>query len=255
MLVRCLAVVVILLCAVASAADSPAEVQADRLARMAHRIDVQAAMGEVADCETVVRWAGEKRDATLVRLSKDELKVAKRDLAAMRERGHKYYLPRARRAVETQAVDRPDRDDGMDAVREKLSPGEFALERMRFAGPVVIAGVALGRNSIGSPQVTISVGNMTDRTVEAFDVEMECWNSFDEPVEAGGDNVVGATCQRPLEGGQADTAVWNLPLHDTTTRIAVRITRAKPQGGNIWSQTREEAARSPGAIVEAKMRR
>lgn len=251
---RMLPVIVAALGAAAFAADSPIDARAERLAKMAHAIDVREAMGYLEDCETVARTAPSRRNPAFSKVAREEVKAAKKRLADARERGPKHYMERARLAAAANGLNRPDSDAPVPNL-DALSPGEAALERMRFAGPVSIGGVHLGRNSIGTPRVTIGVQNWSDRTVEAVDFEIECWNSFDEPVKADGvDNVMRGTFQRPIEAGQFETPHFDLAIADTTTRVSVRITRIKPEFGVVWDQTREEAERSPGAIVQAKMR-
>ena len=236
-----------------SAGDAAAEDRAERLAKMAQRIDVQAAASEVGDWNGVLRYALAKRDADLAKKAREGVKNAKRDLNKAKERSPRSYMDRARRAVEDE--DRPDQNPGNRATAENLSAGEWALERIRYAGPAFICGAILEDDMGGVPVVTIAVGNRSDRTIEAYDVEIECWNAFDEPVGVGGDNVMGATCQTPLSESEIATAKWRLFGYQTATRVAVRITRIKPSYGNVWEQTREEAERAPGAIVTAKMRR
>jgi hypothetical protein len=240
--------------AVCVAADNPVDARAERLAKMAHVIDVREAMGHLADCEAVLRTAPARRDPAFSKVAREEVQAAKRALADVRERGPKAYIERARRVAERQPGHRPDQDEFSDVQRERLSAGEWALERLRHSGPVTLFGAALDRDRIGLPQVTVSVANWTDDAVEAFDLEVECWNSFDEPVGLADDGVMRAAFVRPLAPGQVDTGTLRLFLRDTTARVSVRVTRAKPAGGEVWEQTREEAERSPGAIVDARMR-
>ena len=229
------------------------EDRAERLARMAHRIDVQSAHGEVAEWQNVLRYALANRDAELARKAREGVTHAKRGLARAKGRSVREYKDRARRVAEQQGM--ADRDEEDQSTDRELSPGEYFLERIRHAGPLLIGGAVLQENAIGHPEVTISVGNLTDRTVEAFDVEVECWNAFDEPENVLGENTFQATSQDPIRESEVETATWMIPLRENTTRVAVRITRVKPSHGKLWEQTREEAARCPGAIVTATMRR
>jgi len=226
--------------------------RAERLAKMAQRIDVQAAAGEVGEWQNVLRYALAKRDQDLAKKAREGVKDAKRDLARAKERSQRDYIDRARRVAEE--TGRPDRDEQNRTAQENLSPGELYLERIRHAGPLLICGAMIEKNSIGVPEVTIAVGNTSDRTIEAYDVEIECWNAFDEPVGIGG-NVYDGTSQRRIMESEIETSTWMLAGHDTATRIAVRVTRVKPSYGNVWEQTRDEAERAPGAIVTAKLRR
>jgi hypothetical protein len=229
------------------------EDRAERLAKMAQRIDVQAAAGEVGEWQNVLRYALANRNADLAKKAREGVKNAKRDFAKAKDRSARSYMDRARRAVEDE--DRPDQNPGNRVSGENLTAGEWALERIRYAGPAFICGAILEDDIGGVPVLTIAVGNRSDRTIDAYDVEIECWNAFDEPVGAGGDNVMGGTCQTPLSESEIATAKWSLFGHQTATRVTVRITRIKPAYGNIWEQTREEAERAPGAIVTATMRR
>lgn len=230
-----------------------AEDRAERLAKMAHRIDVQASAGEVGEWQNVLRYALANRDAELAKKAREGVKTAKRDLTRAKAKSQRDYMERAKRVTRDQGL--RDGPDGEGVTGDSLSPGEYFLERIRHAGPLLIGGVVLQENEIGHPEVTISVGNLTDRTIEAFDVEIECWNAFDEPMTVLGRNEFGATSQEPIRESEVTTATWMIPLRENTAKVAVRVTRVKPSYGNVWEQTREEAEQSPGAIVTAKMRR
>lgn len=228
------------------------EDRAERLAKMAQRVDVQAAAGEVGEWQNVLRYALASRDQELAKKAREGVKNAKRDLARAKDRSQRDYMDRARRVAEE--TGRPDRDEQNRTAQENLSPGELYLERIRHAGPLLICGAMIEKNQIGVPEVTIAVGNTSDRTIEAYDVEIQCWNAFDEPVGIGG-NVYEGTSQKTIVESEIVTSTWMLAGHDTATRIAVRVTRVKPSHGKVWEQTSEEAERSPGAIVTAKLRR
>jgi len=245
---RFLALVLPLALAVQVSADDRAE----RLAKMAQRVDVQAASGEVGEWQNVLRYALASRDQDLAKKAREGVKNAKRELARAKDRSYREYMDRARRVAEE--TGRPDRDEQNRTARENLSPGELYLERIRHAGPLLICGAMVEKNSIGVPEVTIAVGNTSDRTIEAYDVEIECWNAFDEPVGIDG-NVYDGTSQKRIAESEIATSTWMLAGHDTATRVSVRVTRVKPSHGNVWEQTREEAERAPGAIVTAELRR
>lgn len=236
-----------------SGAELSPEDRAERLAKMAQRIDVDAAGREVMEWQNVLRYSLAKRDQDLAKKAREGVKNAKRDLAKAKDRSPREYLDRARRVADPNIDIHPSKDPTNNTGAEQLSAGELYLERIRHAGPLLITGAMISRNQIGVPEVTIAVGNTTDRTIEAFDVEIECWNAFDEPVGFGGDNVYGGTSQKTIGESEIVTATWMLSGHDTTTRVAVRVTRVKPSYGNVWEQTREEAERSPGSIVRAKV--
>lgn len=238
-----------------SAGDAAVADRAEKLARMAQRIDVEAAGGEVVEWQNVLRYALANRDQDLAKKAREGLKNAKRDFAKAKERRPSHYMDLAKRVADPNIDIHPSKDPENRVSVAGLSAGELYLERIRHAGPLLISGATISRNSIGAPEVTIAVGNTTDRTIEAFDVEIECWNAFDEPVNALGDNIYHGTSQKPIAASEVVTSTWMLSVHPTTARVSVRVTRVKPSHGNVWEQGREEAERSPGAIVQATMRR
>ena len=249
------AVAVCVVLATGHAAEPSAEKRAAGLAKMAHRIDVEAAQRELATCQGLLQHALAQRNTEAAKKARDLVTEAKRQLARARARSASDYLERARRVANRVHGERADQDEDNPVLREDLTPGEFALEKIRHGGPLLIGGVVLEPNSIGVPEVTVYACNLSDRTVEAYDVEIQCWDSFGEPVMHGDDNILRATSQQPIRESEIAPATWMLAVQETTTRVAVRITRIKPEYGNVWDQTREEAERSPGAIVEAKIRR
>ena len=238
-----------------SAADPAVEDRAESLAKMAQRVDVQAAYSNVAEWNGVLRYALASRNQDLAKKAREGVKVAKRDLARAKDRSPKEYMDRARRVAEAEGLDRPDQDPTNRTASEQLSAGELYLERIRHAGPLVICGAMIEDNVIGIPEVSIAVANRTDQTIQGYEVEIECWNAFDEPVGFGGDNVFGGISQKRIMGSSIETGTGQLHSHQNAVRVSVRITRVKPTQGQVWEQTREEAERSPGAMVTAKMRR
>jgi hypothetical protein len=238
-----------------SAADKAVEDRAERLAKMAQRIDVQAAYSEVADWNGVLRYALAKRDPELAKKAREGVKEAKRELSRAKARSPSDFIDRARRVAEAEGLDRPDQDPGNRTTSEQLSAGELYLERIRHAGPLVICGAMIEDNAIGIPEVSIAVANRTDQTIQGYSVEIECWNAFDEPVGFGGDNVFAGISQTRIMESSIETSTWPLHGHQNAVRVAIRVTRVKPSQGQVWEQTREEAERAPGAIVTAKMRR
>lgn len=239
----------------ARSAEPTVEKRAAGLAKMAHRIDVEAAQRKLIECQGWLQYALAQRDTVAAKTARDQIVEAKRELARARGRNVSDYLERARRVAGRVPGERADQDAENAVRHENLTPGEFALEQIRHGGPLLIGGVVLEKNRINVPEVTVYACNLSDRTVEAYDVEIECWDSFGEPVRNLDDNILRATCQTPVRESEVAPATWTLAVQDTTTRVAVRITRIKPEYGQVWEQSREEAERSPGAIFEAKMRR
>ncbi len=231
------------------------EDRADALAKMAQRIDVEAAGREVMEWQNVLRYAIAKRDQGLAKKAREGVKEAKRGLARAKDRSPREYMDRARRVADAEGLDRPDQDPTNRTAHEQLSAGELYLERIRHAGPLVICGAMIEDNAIGIPEVSIAVANRTDQTIQGYEVEIQCWNAFDEPVGIGGDNVFGGISQTRIAGSSSETGTWALHAHQNAVRVSVRITRVKPTQGQVWEQTREEAERSPGAVVTANMRR
>jgi membrane-associated protease RseP (regulator of RpoE activity) len=141
-----------------------------------------------------------------------------------------------------QPIEREAIDAAVDA-REKSMP------------PVVMTASGIHYNVIAVPELTIEFQNTRSEAVEAFEVEIECFDKFDEAVTfPGKGNVFKGISQSTVEPKGKSRASWQLSLHRNTTKAKVWVSRVKIGDGTIWTQTRDEAEKAdniaPARLIE-----
>ena len=117
--------------------------------------------------------------------------------------------------------------------------------------PLRIVSATLHRNVIGEPEVTLTVKNSTDNDAVAIEVNIECWNRFDEKVLGWGKqtNVFTGISQKRIEKGKEEVLAWQLSARDTTAKIRVTFARVKFADGTLWKDEKSEE----GVGVKAKL--
>ena len=131
-----------------------------------------------------------------------------------------------------QPIERETIDAAVEA-REKSMP------------PLVMTASGIHYNVIGIPELTIEFQNTRSAPVDAFEVEIECFDKFDEAVTfPGKGNIFKGISQATVEPKEKSRASWQLSLHRNTTKAKIWISRAKIGDGTIWTQTRDEAEKA-----------
>lgn len=138
--------------------------------------------------------------------------------------------------------------DAQQTTVTPISAADLAHLR-KTACPLELMGGSIRTNVINLPDARIQLRNRTSQRILAYSVEMECFNSYGEPVRdfAGGSNVFRGVSQDVVEPYGEDTATWQLSLHATTSSARVRIMRVKLEDGTEW---RPEKGKEPSLSVK-----
>jgi len=125
---------------------------------------------------------------------------------------------------------------------------------MAAAGPVSIRGMGINTNVIGLPEITLDVQNNTDTTVEAIEFEADCFNKFDEPVIglASGNRFSSHWKYAIPPGGRKQISA-QMSLFRSTSRADVWLSRVKLGNGEVWTQTKDEAKKTPYGLAKARL--
>lgn len=128
-------------------------------------------------------------------------------------------------------------------------------ERERSIPPVRVLATGIHLNVIGVPEISVEVKNTKSQAVEAFEIDVECFDKFDDPVSWPGEgNVFRGICQTTLPPQQTTRTSWQLSLHRNTTRAKLWVSRVKLGDGTVWTQSKAEAdkadALSPARLIE-----
>jgi membrane-associated protease RseP (regulator of RpoE activity) len=122
--------------------------------------------------------------------------------------------------------------------------------RMMAKPPLQIIGTRLGRDIIGQPDLALEVRNNRNQDIEAFEITVQCFTKFGDPVGAlGTDNIYDGIAQRIVEARKTANHRWQLSWHNTTGLAKVRIKRVKLADGTTWSPADDDEG-----WIEARMK-
>lgn len=111
--------------------------------------------------------------------------------------------------------------------------------RVSIYSPIAIESYSMGSNSIGTPEVTITVRNLTNKTVKAFDINFTCYDAYgnattDYPSLYNG-TINGNVSSTTLEPYERASYTWTLYNNERTTSIGnYYIVRAAYSDGSTW---------------------
>jgi len=104
--------------------------------------------------------------------------------------------------------------------------------------PLKIESVEVDSNSIGTPEVTLYIKNLSPKTIIAYELSFQCYDSYDRPVKRflNNSNLFNGISQNDnILSGQQDSATWTLTLYDLTTNVKnVKIVSVRFSDGTTW---------------------
>jgi hypothetical protein len=236
------------------------EYDPEAMAKEARQRAIQAAEKEIDRIETGIKNASKAKDAEQLKTLRQDLKAAKESLAEAKSKKHADYVAEAEEKIKKwrAATANYAEQARQEEERKQQEAKQIAEAKAKFlvikkqTGPVFIDIAEVQRNAIGLPELKVWVSNTTDSEIEAFEVEAECFNSFDEPVkDLTGSNVFKGVCTTALNPREQSSFSWQLSLQGGTTRAVVWVKRVKLVDGEVWSQTRAEAEKKKYGLTTA----
>lgn len=77
-------------------------------------------------------------------------------------------------------------------------------------------------NSIGTPELHVTVRNGTNKTIDGIDLSAYFYNNFDEPIgkwnTKSSDAFIGTSSER-ISAGVSDSLLWNLAVYEQATKV------------------------------------
>ena len=97
-------------------------------------------------------------------------------------------------------------------------------EAKSYNSPIAFLYAAITYNSIGVPQASISIKNITKKTIDAYTIRIECYNNFDRPVNHIDGNIFQGISQETINPNEEDLFnTWVLHGFDNTTKIKISL--------------------------------
>ena len=210
----------------------------EAIAESMKREEVEKLSDSVDAIEKKISQAQKKREVPLVKELKKTLAETKKTLAETKKRPLDVYREKAAAEV------------------EKGQREAKIIAELEETGPVVVIEAGIGLNIIGNPEINVACRNNAMQNVEAFEVTVECFTKFDEPVQSiSGSSIFVGIMQKTTEPHKFCNASWQLAVHRTTAKANVWVNRVRLANGDEWVQTREEAASKRLGIRKAVLAR
>jgi hypothetical protein len=102
--------------------------------------------------------------------------------------------------------------------------------------PLQIYDYIIKENIIGIPEVTLYYRNRGSKRIIAFNINIYCYNIYDEPVNYPlGSNIFrGITQDEDLEPGETGSSTWSLTFFDLTKKVKIKVTKILFSDGTRW---------------------
>lgn len=92
-------------------------------------------------------------------------------------------------------------------------------------------------NSIGVPEANILAYNISDDIIDAYTVDIYCYDNFKNPVKhyAHNSNIFKGISQNEVASGGTIESSWELHGYDNTTKIKIILTKVHFTNGKVWN--------------------
>ena len=104
--------------------------------------------------------------------------------------------------------------------------------------PLKVLSATVSYNSIGTPEVNLTVKNLTKKTIVAYRMNVRAYDDFDRRADswATNDNLFkGISQNNSISSGTSQTDTWDLTFYDLATQVKyVKITEVRFSDGTTW---------------------
>lgn len=110
--------------------------------------------------------------------------------------------------------------------------------------PLSLKAAKVKFNSIGRPEAHLSVQNDGVQSVDAYTVDIQCYDRFDKPVNYYGRSnrhIAPGISQTSINPGEVGESSWGLSGRSTTAKIKIVLTKVRMEDGTEWTPKKEEA--------------
>lgn len=105
--------------------------------------------------------------------------------------------------------------------------------------PLQLISAKVTFNAIDNPEASAVVKNISNKTVDAYDIAFYCYNRYDEPVNhyLHNTNIYNGTSQNTIKPYETagDGYVWTLYGHETTAKVKAVLMRVHMTDGSVWT--------------------
>ncbi len=104
--------------------------------------------------------------------------------------------------------------------------------------PIKILESSISYNSIGTPEISLKIKNLSSKTIKAYEMVLYCYDDFNRPVNrflGKSNRFDGISQDNELVSGDTQVDTWTLSLYDLTTQVKnIKITYIAFTDGSTW---------------------
>lgn len=103
--------------------------------------------------------------------------------------------------------------------------------------PLKVIATLVDYDSIGTPEVSMEVWNLTEKRVIAFEANITGYDGYDRIVRnsiSGVSSMKGIAQDFVLDWGDSGVFTWKMYFHDNTMKINAKITSVRYSDGTVW---------------------
>ena len=124
----------------------------------------------------------------------------------------------------------------------------------KFGLPMVLIDATVTFNSIGIPVVNVLPQNIGSKSIDAFTVQISCYDNFDKPVtKAGSESNIFIGISQEYQASGRDNYVWCswvLNLNENTTKVKVYLKQVHFWDGTTWSPKDKKVTMVEGSSTD-----
>jgi hypothetical protein len=104
--------------------------------------------------------------------------------------------------------------------------------------PIFFLTAEVGYDAIGTPEIKLIPKNISKKDIDAYTVQIYCYNNYNEPVndQLKNTNIFTGTSQDILKAGKTVSFndSWTLYGYDNTTKVKVYLKKVHFTDGTLW---------------------
>lgn len=125
-------------------------------------------------------------------------------------------------------------------VQQEVEHNEYVkglyLKYKSLNSPLAFAEASVTYNSIGNPEANVSVYNISENIIDAFEVSILCYDNYNRPVKhyLYKTNVFKGISQEVIEPSNGTSGVWTLYGHENTTKVIFILKSVHYKNKGAW---------------------
>lgn len=122
-------------------------------------------------------------------------------------------------------------------IKRKQDEVNKKYEKLRLLGvPIELSKASVSYNSIGNPEAELEVRNISNKVIDAFEVDVLCYDNYNRPVShyLYKTNRFKGISQDEIEPLDENYSTWTLHGHENTTKIKIVIKSVHFKNGSKW---------------------